>query len=248
MKPDGDLITAQALAEALSLSVETVWRYTRENKIPFLELGARQYRYRLSDVLIALSGSQMRERGTEYKASDKKLTYQDYVQMPEEPGYRLEILDGILIKEPSPTVVHQRVSRRLQRVLEDYFAVHDPNGEVFNAPLDVTLGDYTVVQPDIFYIAGGQEHLVLRERVEGPPTLVVEVLSPTSRRKDRWHKLQIYQRAEVPHYWMVDPEEHTLECFSLRDGVYALVVGGVDDDVVEHPELSGLVVHLEQLW
>lgn len=248
MKLSEDLITAQALAEALSLSVETVWRYTREHRIPFLELGNKQYRYRLSDVLGALSGARVGERHTDYKATDHKLTYRDYVQMPEEPGYRFEILDGMLIKEPAHIVVHQRVSRRLQRVLEDYFAVHDPNGEVFNAPLDVTLGDYTVVQPDIFYIAGGQEHQVLRERVDGPPMLVVEVLSPATRRKDRVRKLQIYQQAEVLHYWLVDPEEHTIECFSLRDGVYALVAGGAEEDVIEHPELSGLSIPLGRLW
>ena len=56
-----ELITAQALAEALDLSVETIWRYTRENKIPYIELGSRQYRYNLDDVIKALSGSTIKE-------------------------------------------------------------------------------------------------------------------------------------------------------------------------------------------
>ena len=56
-----ELITAQVLAEALDLSVETIWRYTRENKIPFIELGSRQYRYNLDDVIKALSGSTIQE-------------------------------------------------------------------------------------------------------------------------------------------------------------------------------------------
>ncbi|NLM96549.1 MAG: helix-turn-helix domain-containing protein, partial [Halanaerobiaceae bacterium] len=47
---DNDLITAQELAEKLGLSVETIWRYTREKKIPYIQLGKKQYRYRLSDV------------------------------------------------------------------------------------------------------------------------------------------------------------------------------------------------------
>lgn len=249
MNLEGDLITAQALAETLSLSVETIWRYTRENKIPYLTVGNKQYRYRLADVLRSLQGTQVSEQTAGYQVcAGRKLTYQDYVLMPEEPGYRFEILDGILIKEPSPTVLHQRVSRRLQRLLEDYFAVADPRGEVFNAPLDVTLGDHTVVQPDIFYVAGEQEHLVQRERVDGPPTLVVEVMSPSTRRKDRLSKLRIYQQAQVPHCWLVNPEEQTLECFSLRDQTYAVVACGLDDDTVEHLDFSGLSIQLEKLW
>ena len=51
MAPEKELITAQALAKALDLSVETIWRYTRENKIPYIELGKRQYRYKLDEVI-----------------------------------------------------------------------------------------------------------------------------------------------------------------------------------------------------
>lgn len=243
-----DLITAQDLAKALNLSVETIWKYTRENKIPFIDLGNRQYRYRLLEVLGALAGS-VRENAQEYKIDpSKKYTYQDYLELPEEPGYRYEILEGLLIREPSPNVNHQRVSRSLQRVLEDYFAATDPEGEVFNAPLDVTFFDTTVVQPDIFYITGKQKELVQETRIDGPPALVVEVLSPSTSRKDRLKKLHIYQKVQVQHYWIVNPEEKTLECFALREGNYALVASGVDDEVVEHPDFPGLSVDLQALW
>ena len=177
-----ELITAQALAEALDLSVETIWRYTREKKIPYVELGSKQYRYNLSDVIEALAHSSthnsavqnhaVRENKEEYRTEPAKLTYQDYLNLPEEPGYRYEILEGMLVKEPSPNVPHQRASRRLQRILEDYFWEQDPEGEVFDAPLDVTFQDITVVQPDIFYVSGNQKHIVLKARVDGPPTLV----------------------------------------------------------------------------
>jgi Uma2 family endonuclease/predicted DNA-binding transcriptional regulator AlpA len=253
-----ELITAQALAEALDLSVETIWRYTREKKIPFIELGSKQYRYNLSDVIEALAHSSthnsavqnhaVRENKEEYRTEPAKLTYQDYLLLPEEPGYRYEILEGMLVKEPSPNVPHQRASRRLQRILEDYFWQQDPEGEVFDAPLDVTFQDITVVQPDIFYVSGNQKQIVLKARVDGPPTLVVEVLSPSNSRKDRLQKLQIYQKYGVPHYWLVNPEEKTLECFALKDGTYALVAAGMDEEVVEHPEFEGLAISLKNLW
>jgi Uma2 family endonuclease/predicted DNA-binding transcriptional regulator AlpA len=249
MAEDKEFITAQDLAAALNLSVETIWKYTREKKIPCVELGSRQYRYQLADVVTALTGSVTREKKAECTTPPlKKYSYQDYLELPEEPGYRYEILEGILIKEPSPNVLHQRVSRRLQRILEDYFGEVDPQGEIFNAPLDVTFHDISVVQPDVFYVSGAQKRIVLDARIDGPPTLVAEILSPSSSRKDRLQKLRIYQQAHVQHYWLLYPEEKTLECFSLREGAYSLVAAGMDEDTVEHPSFAGLSIPLKDLW
>lgn len=57
-----------------------------------------------------------------------KITYQDYLQLPEEPGFKIEVLDGIIIRDPSPGTRHQIISSRLQRILSDYFASVDPEG------------------------------------------------------------------------------------------------------------------------
>jgi len=244
------LVTAHEVARALDLSVETIWRYSREDRIPCVRLGERQYRYRLGDVTAALSGGSVCEDKGEHKTRrDDDYTYDDYLELPEEPGYRYEVLRGILVKEPSPIVIHQRVSRRLQRVLEDYFWEHDPHGEVFDAPLDVTLLDETtVVQPDLLYVPGERRDIVMDARIDGSPALVVEVLSPNTRRKDRIQKLGIYRDAGVQHYWLVDPEQRTMECFHLREGAYAVAAAGMDEDVVQHPCFSGLSVDLGALW
>lgn len=248
-----ELVTAQALAKTLDLSVETIWRYTREKKIPCVELGSKQYRYNQAEVINALAASAVYENSAQYQAEStqvpaKKLTYQDYLELPDEPGYRFEILDGMLIKEPSPNVMHQRVSRRLQRILEDFFWQVDPEGEIFNAPLDVTFQDVTVVQPDLLYVSGEQKSIVKDARIDGQPTLVVEIISPSSRRKDRLQKMRIYQQAQVPHYWLVNPEEKTLECFFLKDDLYTLVATGMEEEVVEQPCFSGLAIELRSLW
>lgn len=244
-----ELVTAHDVARALDLSVETIWRYTREHRIPCVRLGERQYRYRLPDVMEALSGAAVCEEKGEYRTTAQECTYDDYLELPKEPGYRYEVLRGMLVREPSPSVMHQRVSRRLQRILEDHLWKHDPEGEVLNAPLDVTLLDETtVVQPDLFYISGEQKDMVMDVRIDGPPTVVVEILSPCTRRKDRLQKLGIYQEAGVEHYWLVDPEQRSMECFHLREGVYAVVATGMDGDVVEHPCFEGLSVDLGDLW
>ncbi len=246
---DKKLITAQALAQALDLSVETIWRYTREKKIPCIELGGKQYRYKLDEVIKTLQGDLTQENTASYETKPvKKLTYEDYLDIPDEPGYRFEIIDGMLKIEPSPNVMHQRVSRRLQRLLEDYFWEFDAEGEVFNAPLDVTPLDYNVVQPDIFYVSFKQQQIIKENRIDGAPELVVEILSPSSRRKDRLQKMQIYQQAKVQHFWVVDPAERTLECFAWHEGLYSMVASGMDEDVVEHPSFPGLSIALQSLW
>ncbi|MDW7650293.1 MAG: Uma2 family endonuclease [Bacillota bacterium] len=242
-----DLMTAKDLADALDLSVETIWRYTRANRIPYMKLGERQYRYKLEEVTQALA-SVVKENDQDYNTETKTYTYEDYLALPNEPGFRYEVLEGELVKEPSPNLLHQRISRELEFLLITYFKQTDPKGEVFDAPLDVTFGEITVVQPDILYVAGDHLPIMKKTRIDGAPTLTVEIISESSRRKDRMRKLQIYQKAGVLHYWLVNPLDHTFECFALRDGVYALVATGMDDDVVEHPDFPGLTVSLAELW
>ncbi len=247
MDNEKDLITAQVLADALDLSVETIWRYTRNNKIPYVQLGERQYRYNLNKVVQALSGV-VNETHPDYKIKSKAYTYQDYLALPEEPGFRYEILEGELVKEPSPSLLHQRISRELEFLLITYFKQTDSKGEVFDAPLDVTFEDITVVQPDILYVAGSRLEIMKKTRIDGAPTLTVEIISDSSWRKDRMRKLQIYQKAGVQHYWLVNPLDNTFECFALKDGIYSLVALGMDDDVVEHPDFPGLFIPLTELW
>lgn len=243
-----NLITAQALADTLELSVETIWRYTRNNKIPYVTLGERQYRYNPQEVIAALTGAKVREKAPEYISGTRKFTYRDYLELPEELGCRYEVLAGELVKEPTPIVVHQRVSRELFLLLALHFRQADPRGEVFASALDVTLGDYTVVQPDILYISGEQRDIIQETRIDGAPLLAIEIISESSRRIDRLQKRQIYQGAGIQHYWLVDPFDKTLECLALRDGAYILAAAGVDEEIVVHPDLPGLTIPLGKLW
>jgi len=244
----GELVTAQELADSLSLSVDTVWRYTREKRIPFVEIGKRQYRYNKQEVLKALSGvtyfTQVKEDSAFYH-DKKKLTYADYAKLPEEPGFRHEIIDGVLIRDPSPSFQHQRVSRRLQRILEDYINKADPKGEVFDAPLDLSLSEYTVVQPDLLYLHGNRP--AQNDPIDVVPELVVEVISPSTGRKDRVQKLNHYLSSGVIHYWILDPEECFIEAYELRGGYYVSIVRSHTGDF-SHPGFPGLTFDIEMLF
>lgn len=248
MNPDNVLITAQELAGILSLSVETIWRYTREKKIPYIEISKRQYRYNKRDVLKTLSekafSMQLKEAPPPYQGK-RKLTYEDYARLPNEPGFRYEVIDGVLIREPSPSFQHQRVSRRLQRILEDYFNEIDPKGEVFDAPLDLNLTTYTVVQPDLFYLPGSRP--AERNPIDVVPELVVEILSPSTSRKDRVLKLNYYQSAGIRHYWIVDPEDGFIEAYELHDEHYMSLVRA-HTGMFAHSSFPGLSFDLETLF
>jgi Uma2 family endonuclease len=73
-------------------------------------------------------------------------------------------------------------------------------------------------------------------------------MSPASRRRDRLQKMEIYRKAGIPHYWLADPEEKTLEAYSLRDGVYALVAAGEAGDIFTHPEFPELTLDLSAIF
>lgn len=242
-------LTAYELAEILNLSVETIWRYTRQGKIPVIKLGEKKYRYKKEDVLETLTagGALVKEERAVY-SKQGEYTYKDYLQLPEEPGYRYEILQGFLVKEPSPSIQHQRVSRELGFALKKYFDEFDPEGEIFGAPLDVTLGDSNVVQPDILFISGARRDIMRKERIDGPCDLVVEIMSPSNHRKDRLKKMEIYRKAGVPHYWLVDPEENILEAYLLKEENYLLVFTGGPEDEFTHPAFPGLKLNLEKIF
>lgn len=242
------LLTGQELAEILSLSVETVWRYTRQKKIPVVELGERQYRYEKEAVLAALAGKQVLREDSAAFSGQNLYTYEDYLRIPEEPGYRHEILEGTLAREPSPSMHHQRVSRELGYQLITFFKTFDPDGELFFAPLDVVLKINNVLQPDIVFVSSARREIMRLEHIDGPCDLVVEIMSPSNRRKDRLLKMEIYRQAGITHYWLVDTEENTLEAFTLMHGNYTLLAAGGPGDVFVHPAFPGLNLNLDQIF
>src|SRR5512147_1835663 len=104
-----------------------------------------------------------------------RLTYEDYLELPED-GRKYEILDGELAVTPPPTTTHQGVSAALEYVL--YGHIHSRGlGTLLHAPLGVILASDTVVEPDIVFVAASRRHIIKKPAIEGPPDLVIEILS-----------------------------------------------------------------------
>jgi Uma2 family endonuclease len=155
--------------------------------------------------------------------------------------------DGALSVTPAPGTRHQRVSGNLGDILRAHVKARGL-GEVLYAPCDVILSDVTVVQPDLVYIDPTRADLVSERGVEGAPTLVVEIISPSSGTIDRVTKSFLYARHEVPYFWLVDPTARVVEAFHFAGGRYVLVTRAAGDAEIILPPFSDLSLRLADLW
>ena len=171
------------------------------------------------------------------------LDYDDCAVIPSD-GKRYELLEGDVHVTPAPTPLHQWVSKRLQRQLEAYFEARGL-GRVYDAPIDVILTPHDVVQPDLVVVTDLSQ--ISARGIEGAPTLLVEVLSPTILVYDRTTKSRRYAALGVPHFWLVEPEPRRLECYRLEGSAYQRVAVAERDAILDFPDWPGLVIRLGDL-
>jgi len=149
------------------------------------------------------------------RVKEQAVTYETYAELPDD-GRRYEVIDGSLeLMSPGPSPTHQSVSGELQFLLRTSC---NSDYKIFGAPLDVILSDTDVLQPDILMVHRSRLQIVTNRGVEGPPDLIAEIVSPSSRKRDKVVKMRTYARYGVPEYWIVDPETRTLEQYRREDG------------------------------
>ncbi len=152
------------------------------------------------------------------------LTYEDLQRLPDD-GRRYELIAGTLVVTPAPGIPHQVVVGALYRLL---FAARPKGNAVLPAPVDFVPEPATVLQPDVLVFNADEAH---QARVTRTPSLVVEVLSPSTRSQDLGSKLLAYAEAGVPSYWVVDPEPpFTLQAFYLGGTAYVPIASVVGDE------------------
>ena len=180
------------------------------------------------------------------KQAEKPYTVDDYLARPDEyPRY--ELLEGELIEMVSPTSRHQRISRQLFTALNTHCAAHDL-GEVFYAPLDVILSRTVVVQPDLLFISKARRAELIGERITGAPDLVIEILSPATSARDFNQKRKLYARHGVKEYWIVDPDDETIEVQRLQGNVFSTVALFEKGQTLTSPMFEGLNVDVGQVF
>ena len=174
------------------------------------------------------------------------LTYQDYLELPDD-GKRYEIHEGELSVTPAPSPDHQDALGNLNEVVRQHVRSRSL-GKVYFAPIDCIIDDTTIVQPDLVFVDNTRLGQITRKGVEGPPTLAVEVLSPSTARIDRVRKLQLYARYRVPYYWIVDPETRAIEAYRLANDRYELAARAEGSEPAALPPFPDLPIVAGLLW
>lgn len=136
----------------------------------------------------------------------------DMVRAMPDDGNRYETVHGELLVTPSPRLWHQEIAGRLHIAVHEYLKVY-PVGHVLHSPADISWGDDTLVQPDLF-VADLEQVRTLDWREVKTLLLVIEVLSPSTARYDRFTKRRLYQEVEIPNYWIVDPDRRLVELWT----------------------------------
>lgn len=152
-------------------------------------------------------------------------TVDDLEQLPDD-GLQYELLDGILLVSPAPVRTHQRVAGNLYLALR---SACPPELEVYFAPLDWRPDRRTSLQPDVLVIGRDDPG---EKNIAKPLILAVEVLSPSTRRKDAVLKFSKYAECGVASYWLVDPAEPSVVAYDLVEGAYVEVARGVGAEPV----------------
>jgi Uma2 family endonuclease len=144
-------------------------------------------------------------------------TYEDLAALPDD-GTRYEIIEGELLPMTGVLLGHAIAFRNLVLLLAPLF---ERTGFTwFASPFDVFFNGADPVQPDLLALAPGSRARAVERGIEGPPDFIVEILSPSTKGRDRLTKRALYERAGVREYWLVDPEAGSVEVLALRDGNY----------------------------
>ena len=175
----------------------------------------------------------------------KKYTYEDYAALPEGAPYQL--IGGELIILPAPTPYHQKVCGKISYFLRDH-VYKEKLGEVFDAPIDVFFEETETYQPDIIFISKERVGIVGEKRIEGAPDLVIEVISPATAYYDLRKKFRVYERHGVKEYWIVDPEEKSIEVYINQGKKFLPAETAIKKGTVESQILKGFKVQVEEIF
>lgn len=183
------------------------------------------------------------------EVSARLLSYDDYARRSDPT--RGEVVEGRFVVTPAPSGLHQLVVLRLAQRLQNHLDVR-PTGTLFIAPYDVVLRaerPAIIVQPDLVFVAAASRHRLTPANLQGPPDLVVEVVSPTSVAMDTVKKRRLYAAHGVAEYWLVWPEAERVERYTFEAGGQfgkpALLEPG---EVVTTPLLPGFALAIADLF
>ena len=183
---------------------------TISDPVKSLQESRRQYHYTVpeEEPLYLRDGAPAYVTGLPEGKKQGEYTIEDRNALPED--HPSELIDGVIYNMASPALRHQSISGAIYRQLWNYVDSQGGDCIPFIAPTDVRLDrdERTMVVPDVFVICQPDDDRMDNDKyINGAPDLIIEVLSPSTRRKDMFTKLYKYEEAGVREYWIVDPNK-----------------------------------------
>jgi Uma2 family endonuclease len=179
-------------------------------------------------------------------AEKKKYTVDEYLLLEE--GAPFQLINYDLVISPSPIPFHQLISARIIQAVSNFLDSKNDEGFLVSAPMDVKFDDGNVFQPDVLYIAAGRKAELIKDRIEGAPDLVIEILSPSNGYYDLRQKKSIYEKYGVKEYIIIDPIAQNADLYFLKDGLYTLHQKAEKNEKLFSLILDGLSFDLSKLF
>src|SRR5579862_2461707 len=174
------------------------------------------------------------------------LSYSDLERIPED-GLRRELIGGELFVSPSPVPSHQDIVAAIFVAFRSHARLH--GDRAFVGPIDLLFGPHDVTAPDVVYVASDRLSLIGEKNIPGAPSIVVEVLSPSTSRIDRVHKRALYAESGVPEYWIVSGKTRSIEqCSDPHGDKYRNTQALAGDAAIRSTEVPGLEISLSAIF
>ena len=174
-----------------------------------------------------------------------KLTYADYRTTPDDRRY--ELLDGELLKIPSPGEAHQRFQAELGLCLGRHIRERKL-GRLYFSLTEVALSDVDVVQPDLLFVSNERMDIIVPTGIRGGPDLVVEILSPATAERDKGYRRALYAQHGVKEYWLVGTDAGTITVLLLEETGYEVVGTFGEGDTLTSPTLDGFRLRIDEVF
>ena len=180
----------------------------------------------------------------------RKITYKEFAKMdfPEDDPFLYELINGELVRKNAPSGEHQFAQSKLFLSLSRF--VDDKEmGMVFSSPTAVILSEENAPQPDLIFLSKEKMKLLDPEwGIRGAPDMVVEIVSPSSYKRDHLEKKRLYAQYGIAEYWIIDPSYHSIEIYVLKEDAYQLHAFGISGEQIVSHVIKDFAIEVDSIF
>lgn len=246
-KNSENLITATQLKQNLGLYLEEA---INNKEFVITKNGSKAAR--LSPYLTSYERYlSLKEEAVDYKYNKKRVSYEEFMEIYNNSDLRMEFINGEIIVLESPSTFHQDISGNIYVIMKSY--LNGKKCKVYYAPFDVqfnkkNIEDPDVCQPDLLIACDTDTAITKEDRYMGTPSLIVEILSKSTRSKDMVDKLNTYMLSGVKEFLIVDSEKRKLLYYTFKDRTIDVYRIYNEEDSFESEIFEGLGFDLKEIF